>query len=156
DAFVEENNLNQHISVLRKALRDGTNSGRYIETVPKIGYRFTGDVRATDGVTESLRVRRHTRTHVVVREEESESLKRIGAKRPAIQRIAIVAFAVLILGAVVGAYFRYIRPSRLPDGNAVLASAHNKPANPAAIEAYQKGQACMSRRTPQEMQEAVR
>src|SRR5262249_30748221 len=69
DAFVEENNLNQHISVLRKALRDGTNSGRYIETVPKIGYRFTGDVRATDGVTESLRVRRHTRTHVVVREE---------------------------------------------------------------------------------------
>jgi DNA-binding winged helix-turn-helix (wHTH) protein len=38
---VEEGNLTQHISLLRKALGDG-----YIETVPKAGYRFLAPVRA--------------------------------------------------------------------------------------------------------------
>jgi DNA-binding winged helix-turn-helix (wHTH) protein/TolB-like protein/Tfp pilus assembly protein PilF len=44
DAFVEENNLAQHISVLRRALGDSDGAAPYIETVPKRGYRFTGGV----------------------------------------------------------------------------------------------------------------
>jgi TolB-like protein/DNA-binding winged helix-turn-helix (wHTH) protein len=53
--FVEESNLAQHISILRKALQDGENGFRYIETVPKRGYRFIAEVRelggtATEGV----------------------------------------------------------------------------------------------------------
>lgn len=43
DAFVEENNLAQHISALRRALGDGPD-GPFIETVPKRGYRFIGAV----------------------------------------------------------------------------------------------------------------
>jgi TolB-like protein/DNA-binding winged helix-turn-helix (wHTH) protein/Tfp pilus assembly protein PilF len=43
--FVEESNLAQHISVLRKALHDGENGCRYIETVPRRGYRFVAEVR---------------------------------------------------------------------------------------------------------------
>src|SRR6188474_2243736 len=40
DSFVEENNLSQQVSYLRKAL-DETDSGiKYIETLPKRGYRF--------------------------------------------------------------------------------------------------------------------
>src|SRR5688572_13318733 len=42
DTAVEENNLNQVVSVLRKALGDGRNGSRYIETVPRLGYRFVG------------------------------------------------------------------------------------------------------------------
>ena len=43
DSFVEENNLAQNISALRKAL--GEESGqKYIETVPKRGYRFSAEV----------------------------------------------------------------------------------------------------------------
>ena len=45
DAMVEENNLNQQISVLRRALAQNGN-GAFIETVPRRGYRFVGDVRA--------------------------------------------------------------------------------------------------------------
>ena len=37
DAFVEENNLAQHISVLRRALGDSDGAAPYIETVPKRG-----------------------------------------------------------------------------------------------------------------------
>src|SRR5262245_24907747 len=40
DTFVEEANLASNISQLRKALGDGENGHRYIETAPKRGYRF--------------------------------------------------------------------------------------------------------------------
>jgi DNA-binding winged helix-turn-helix (wHTH) protein/TolB-like protein len=41
---VEENNLNQAISLLRRTLHDQRASPRYIGTVPGRGYRFVGDV----------------------------------------------------------------------------------------------------------------
>ncbi|MGI8566534.1 MAG: winged helix-turn-helix domain-containing protein, partial [Pyrinomonadaceae bacterium] len=45
DSFVEENNLSQNISILRKALGEGAAGGqKYIETVPKRGYRFVAGV----------------------------------------------------------------------------------------------------------------
>src|SRR5271157_628248 len=45
DTFVEESNLAQHISILRKALQDGEDGPRFIETVPTRGYRFIAEVR---------------------------------------------------------------------------------------------------------------
>ncbi|HXG64173.1 MAG TPA: alpha/beta fold hydrolase [Blastocatellia bacterium] len=45
DHFVEENNLAQNIYAIRKALGDGTQGVRYIETLPKRGYRFVADVK---------------------------------------------------------------------------------------------------------------
>jgi Tol biopolymer transport system component/DNA-binding winged helix-turn-helix (wHTH) protein len=42
--FVEEANLSRVVSVLRAALRDGEDGVRYIETVPKRGYRFVAPV----------------------------------------------------------------------------------------------------------------
>ncbi|HEX5875621.1 MAG TPA: alpha/beta fold hydrolase [Pyrinomonadaceae bacterium] len=48
DSFVEENNLAQNISILRKALGASTTGEHYIQTVPKRGYRFVADVRAQD------------------------------------------------------------------------------------------------------------
>src|SRR5262245_50313886 len=40
DAVVEESNLAYHVFAIRKALGDGSDTDRYIETVPKRGYRF--------------------------------------------------------------------------------------------------------------------
>ena len=40
DTFVEETNLTQQISILRKALGDSPQGSSYIETIPKRGYRF--------------------------------------------------------------------------------------------------------------------
>jgi TolB-like protein/DNA-binding winged helix-turn-helix (wHTH) protein len=48
DTVVEENNLSQSIYLLRKALRDGEDGARYIETVPKRGYRFLAGVREVE------------------------------------------------------------------------------------------------------------
>src|SRR5437773_2461770 len=47
DTFVEEGNLAQNISILRKALGETLEDHRYIETVPKRGYRFIAEVRET-------------------------------------------------------------------------------------------------------------
>src|SRR5215204_4098535 len=44
DEFVEESNLAQHIFVLRKALGETVEHARYIETVPRRGYRFVAPV----------------------------------------------------------------------------------------------------------------
>src|SRR5262245_66285046 len=43
DTFVEEGNLAQNISLLRKALSNGGDD-RYIVTVPRRGYRFVAPV----------------------------------------------------------------------------------------------------------------
>src|SRR5215203_6815012 len=54
DSFVEENNLAQNISILRKALGENKEGGHYIQTVPKRGYRFVGNVRGTGGEEEGV------------------------------------------------------------------------------------------------------
>jgi DNA-binding winged helix-turn-helix (wHTH) protein len=45
DAVVEENNINANVSILRKALGEDVNGQSYIETVPRVGYRFVAKVR---------------------------------------------------------------------------------------------------------------
>ena len=60
DTFVEEGNLTQSISLLRKALGEGQNGHTYIETVARRGYRFAAPVQAVwdravgVGVVESV------------------------------------------------------------------------------------------------------
>src|SRR5215217_8584888 len=54
DSFVEENNLAQNISILRKALGQTAAGEHYIQTVPKRGYRFVADVRATGDEEECV------------------------------------------------------------------------------------------------------
>ena len=44
-SFVEESNLTVSMSLLRKVLGDDANEQKYIQTVPRKGYRFVGDVR---------------------------------------------------------------------------------------------------------------
>ena len=47
DTFVEEGNLTQNISTLRKVLGESPTEHAYIETIPKRGYRFVAGVTGT-------------------------------------------------------------------------------------------------------------
>ena len=49
DTAVEENNLNQNISTLRRALGENRGENRYIATVPGQGYRFIAPVEVSGG-----------------------------------------------------------------------------------------------------------
>ncbi len=66
DSYVEETNLAQHISALRKVLGEREQGGQYIETVPKRGYRFVAQVREWRDEGADLIVREHTKARVVI------------------------------------------------------------------------------------------
>jgi TolB-like protein/DNA-binding winged helix-turn-helix (wHTH) protein/Tfp pilus assembly protein PilF len=74
DTFVEENNLTQYVSMLRKVLGDGVDDQKYIQTVPKLGYRFIFEVREISDGESDLVLARHTQTRIVVREEKEEEI----------------------------------------------------------------------------------
>jgi len=68
DGYVEESSLARNISVLRKVLQDTSRKPRFIETVPKRGYRFVGAL--------------------------SESVERHGATRPRVPpTVAVLPFS---------------------------------------------------------------
>ncbi len=69
DSFVEENNLAQNISILRKALGERAGGAKYIETVSKRGYRFVAPVKIVeDEESDSITVER-TRARFTIEEE---------------------------------------------------------------------------------------
>src|SRR5688572_1910605 len=72
DSFVEENNLAQNISTLRKGL--GEAGASLIETVPKRGYRFTGEVSENWDEGEDLVVRERTRSRIVIEENADDEV----------------------------------------------------------------------------------
>jgi DNA-binding winged helix-turn-helix (wHTH) protein/TolB-like protein len=46
--FVDESNLTKHVWLIRKALGDNEHGTRWIETVPKLGYRFAAPVERVE------------------------------------------------------------------------------------------------------------
>ncbi|HKV41685.1 MAG TPA: winged helix-turn-helix domain-containing protein [Blastocatellia bacterium] len=56
DSFVEETNLAQNISLIRKALSERSDGIQYIETVPKRGYRFIAKVSLESDSSPDLAV----------------------------------------------------------------------------------------------------
>ena len=72
ETFIEENNLTQQISSLRRALGEGDNGLSYIETVPRVGYRFAPGVREVWDEGEAFKIENHTKYRVIVKEEVYE------------------------------------------------------------------------------------
>lgn len=69
DTFIEEATLARNISWLRSKLQEYTDGESLIETVPKLGYRFTAEVtRAADDPTASSS---ETQTALAIRSEEA-------------------------------------------------------------------------------------
>jgi len=134
DSFVEESSLSQNISLLRKALADGTPERQYIETIPKRGYRFVAGVSEIHDTGESMSWHHQSVTRSVVEEEaatESEDASKAGmqaadgaprARRaiPAWRRYALLACA-LLLPLTLAAYF--YRPRRKSEVQSVRSIA---------------------------------
>ncbi|HVF86334.1 MAG TPA: tetratricopeptide repeat protein, partial [Pyrinomonadaceae bacterium] len=77
DTFVEESNLSRNIYLLRKALGEESEEVRYIETVPRRGYRFVAAVREMPDEGDTVLIRQRTRARVFIEEEIPE-----GGARP--------------------------------------------------------------------------
>jgi DNA-binding winged helix-turn-helix (wHTH) protein len=72
DTFVEEATLAQNIFLIRKALGDDHNGNKYIETIPKHGYRFVATVREVDATVAPI---------VQAESESPEILESVSAAR---------------------------------------------------------------------------
>jgi Tol biopolymer transport system component/DNA-binding winged helix-turn-helix (wHTH) protein len=104
DSFVEEGALNRSVSVLRKALSESPEAQKYIETVPKRGYRFTAPVtqclHAPDsrspGVVDAIRTasQSHPKTSVPTAARGSVS-RRAGGVAGVLLTFAALSYAVL-------------------------------------------------------------
>ena len=105
DSFVEEVNLAHNVSVLRKALGEKDEESRFIETVPRRGYRFVAPVRdGTHKGTLTVLAER-TRSTTLVEEEVLNASERAGALVPTRRRALVLALCALIVLAGLAAYY---------------------------------------------------
>lgn len=81
NTFVEEANLSHHISALRKALGEDKNGRRFIETIPRRGYRFVAPLIKTNNgaaeivVSETPNGQAEDRTQIIKPEFIEESAR---------------------------------------------------------------------------------
>ena len=114
DTFVEEANLTQHISMVRKALGESPQDRRYIVTLPGRGYRFAERVRPV-AQDETIPVAQAGFGSALAGETA-----RPVAWKPDVAR-ALLAVALLI-GVAAAAYFVRTRPKAVPaQGRVMLA-----------------------------------
>jgi DNA-binding winged helix-turn-helix (wHTH) protein/TolB-like protein len=127
DSFVEEGNLTRNISTLRTALGESPDEHKYIETVPKRGYRFIAPVLQVNGFAED-RPEQHTEvTAVSIADTEAGSgaiydnamIRDLGSGRRVFLRYrawAIVALATLVSLVIAnGLFFRGTSTEREPE-----------------------------------------
>src|SRR6266404_4823951 len=124
DTFVEEGNLTQNISLLRKALGEGQNGHTYIETVARRGYRFAAPVQAVwdrgvgGGVVESVNAALTTRA-----EKSSGGINAATRSWNALSGHRQTLLGLLIVLALATAGFIYfVRANKAADTSNVIES----------------------------------
>ena len=114
DAFVEEGTLSRNISDLRKALGEIQGGERYIETVPRHGYRFSFPVNVVTQEPAPLIIERHTRSRVITREDVDQKIMPPGAEVirqrgwPFRLRLLAVPLLLLVAAAAALVVYRYV------------------------------------------------
>jgi DNA-binding winged helix-turn-helix (wHTH) protein/TolB-like protein/Flp pilus assembly protein TadD len=134
DAYVEENNLMQYVSMLRRTLGEHLEGQEYIKTIPKIGYRFVAEVHegpAANGKRNSDQPK--VATHGAVAEAAAlpvgQALRSpVGVRaRNRFIRAAIAAVLLMTVGAVIYWASSSPRPSSqvsASESPAVVAAPH--------------------------------
>lgn len=115
DSFVEESNLSRHIYRLRKTFEELGESD-LIQTVPRRGYRFTGEVR--EDVKEELIIEKHSISRTLVEELEDSAepnVKIIPAQisSPKSKRLWIPVIVGLVVLTTAFAYYFYNLPKNV-------------------------------------------
>ena len=144
DTFVEENNLTQYVAAARRALGDNRQEQRYIETIPKRGYRFAPSVRLITEDSDSVLIEERDSLRIVVKdkieEQVSSGLALSTFARAVINhRIFAIASLTAFLAAVAGGYLVFEKRTRAALTGRVTTNAQ-------AQTDYQEGQRLWNRR----------
>jgi len=106
--IVEENNLNQNITALRKSLGDSRQDSQYIATIPGIGYRFVAEVRSVDDVAPQRHKEGHKEEPPLVPVAETNAGK---TSRGRFLRYAVVIVFPLIVAVLAYAWYTRKKPT---------------------------------------------
>jgi TolB-like protein/DNA-binding winged helix-turn-helix (wHTH) protein/Tfp pilus assembly protein PilF len=105
DTFVEEANLTHQIWTLRKALGEKESEQKYIETVPRRGYRFVANVQVAKHKTAHAVSGPTAQSEASPHVPDAKAVPRLNFRRHAVALLlALVITAILGLG-----YFTYAR-----------------------------------------------
>ncbi len=146
DTFVEEGNLNRNISTLRKALGDNSRRQRFIKTVPKLGYRFTADVREVLEDEKELLKENKTPYQLKVWEETREAEKRFD-----FQRLGLIFAAFVLVLITATAWMWNQKQKNEARGLPLIEGTEDV----AAYKLYQKGRALWQTRDGKDLHEAT-
>jgi DNA-binding winged helix-turn-helix (wHTH) protein/TolB-like protein/Tfp pilus assembly protein PilF len=145
DTFVEEANLSNNISLLRKALTED-DGHRYIKTVPRRGYRFVAAVEELAGGPAELIVEELARATLTIAEESTDSVQPArswltGGRAKRLTGWGMAALA-LLAGGIAAAYYYWGRPAAAPTPIRSIAVLPFKPlAADSRDEAFELGMA---------------
>ena len=105
DSFVEESNLSRHIYVLRKIFKDFGESPELIQTVPRRGYRFAGQIREIENGGELI-VEKFTQTRTTI-EIQEERKERSGErqKKSVFSNLLLSSVAAVLVILITGAAY---------------------------------------------------
>ncbi len=144
ESVVEENSLSRNISLLRKALGNGSDDiGGYIKTVPKRGYRFESDLHVVLEDEEELIVEKRTNYSVTL------SQNRATASRTWATRV------VAISAAAVGVVVLIAWAATRSEGEASGLTVRNTEAQLEASELYRRGRELWQNRSASGLHEAT-
>ncbi|HEX5731700.1 MAG TPA: tetratricopeptide repeat protein [Blastocatellia bacterium] len=121
DVVVRESTLAQNIFTLRKTLGEDSHENRFIETVPKFGYRFVADVREVTDYDAAQALREQTSSELARDEapsfEESDGSKPakvIPAKAGSSKALVVALAALIVAGVVLALIFSMREEEPLP------------------------------------------
>jgi DNA-binding winged helix-turn-helix (wHTH) protein/tetratricopeptide (TPR) repeat protein len=128
--FVEESNLTQHISMLRKALGEAPQERRFIATVPARGYRFVAEVREIPDVNGApAQIRAATTAESAVPEMAESVPGMVDSPSPALQRPSRVLrgrHAAIALAVILGALAVWVAVRQVRRGSASSRTLNRK------------------------------
>src|SRR6202047_1739130 len=148
DTFVDfDHSLNTAVKKLRLALNDEADNPRFIETLPKRGYRFVGPAVERMKVTEVPWAKENSSVAV---ESEAKTTGTASVRPLAGARWKIVAaIAVLIVAIAAGAYFFARRTPALTEKDTIVISDFsNSTGDPVFDDALKQGLAVQLAQSP--------
>jgi DNA-binding winged helix-turn-helix (wHTH) protein/TolB-like protein len=130
-SFVEEANLSHHIHKLREVLGEAEDGEKYIQTVPRRGYRFAAHVTEMHDEGVDLVVQEHSLDRVVIEESEGggDSLaesqvaapqrraaipQKVTTRKPQLSPRVWIGAAVGLIVLIIAGYFFWTRIKAVP------------------------------------------
>ena len=126
DTIVEESDLSQNISILRRVLREKRGEHQFIATIPGKGYKFVAEVERSKAISAEVEEEKPSASEAIVSRLSGKNV----AARPLGRKIWMVSVAAALVVFAVGSFIYYQRGPNRSDAVPVIKSLAVLPFKP--------------------------